>query len=245
MSVRVLPASVSDQVGDVALELGCFGVDEEDALEPAAGQVSADAVVVGDHLEDLADPGAGGQAAHVVLVAGGQAAQLGVGSVGKRGAFEQQVVAVVQQGTQVRGWSHGEPHRRQCGVAGGDPGDRQGVNRVCLALPDLGSAFARGHQGGDLGHRPVAGPVGAISNRIGVVGEQGEVDRDRPAEAAGAFDADPEDPQTLEHRGQVGEPVLGVAHLLAGYLPSLLVHDGDRQRVFVRVDACVQPAHLT
>jgi hypothetical protein len=38
---------------------------------------------------------------------------------------------------------------------------------------------------------------------------------------------------------------LRVAHLLAGYLPSLLVHDGDRQRALERIDTCVQPAHLT
>ena len=70
------------------------------------------------------DPGAGGQDRDLVLVAGSQTAQLGVGAVDQGAAFTNQVLAVVEQGAQIRRGTDGEPDRWQLLLAGGDPGDR-------------------------------------------------------------------------------------------------------------------------
>jgi hypothetical protein len=71
------------------------------------------------------------------------------------GPLDEQVLAVVQQRAQVRGRPDGQPDRRQARVAGGDPRDGEGVDRVGLALADLGSSFAGGHQRWDLDHHQV------------------------------------------------------------------------------------------
>ena len=70
-----------------------------------------------------------------------QAAQFGVDAVDQGAAFGDQVLAVVEQGPQVRGGADGEPHRRQLRFTGGDPGDGQRVDRVGLALAELAAAL--------------------------------------------------------------------------------------------------------
>ena len=75
-------------------------------------------------LERGPDPGAGGQDRDLVLVAGSQTAQFGVGAVDQGAAFADQVLAVIEQGAQICRGADGEPDRRQLLLTGGDAGDR-------------------------------------------------------------------------------------------------------------------------
>ena len=76
-----------------------LGVDGENPLEAAPAQYGADAVVVGDQGEHDLDPGAGGQVGDLVVIAGAQADELGMGSVDQGSTLDDQVLAVVQQGS--------------------------------------------------------------------------------------------------------------------------------------------------
>ena len=58
------------------------------------------------------DPGAGGQDRDLVLVAGSQTDQFGVGAVDQGAAFTNQVLAVVEQGAQIRSRADSQPDRR-------------------------------------------------------------------------------------------------------------------------------------
>jgi len=89
-----------------------FGVDGDDALEAATAQSGADAGVVAEQVDRGTDPGAGGQDRDLLLVAGSQTAQLGVGPVDQGAAFADQVLAIIQQGSQVCSGADGEPDRR-------------------------------------------------------------------------------------------------------------------------------------
>jgi hypothetical protein len=108
----------------------------------ATAQGGADAGVVADQLDRGTDPGAGGQDRDLLLVAGAQTAQFGVGPVDQGAAFADQVLAVVQQGSQVCSGADGEPDRRELLFAGGDAGDRQCVQRVGFAFAELAVSFA-------------------------------------------------------------------------------------------------------
>jgi hypothetical protein len=72
-------AGSGDQIGDLTLQLCCLRVDGENPLEAAPAQYGADAVVVGDQGEHDLDPGAGGQVGDLVVIAGAQAAEVGMG----------------------------------------------------------------------------------------------------------------------------------------------------------------------
>src|SRR5215203_1623438 len=69
-------------------------------------------VLVADQLECGPDPGAGGQDRDLLLVAGSQTAQFGVGPVDQAAAFTNQVLAVVEQRAQIRSRADGQPNRR-------------------------------------------------------------------------------------------------------------------------------------
>ena len=56
--------------------------------------------------------GAGGQDWDLLLVAGSQTAELGVGPVDQGAAFADQVFAVVEQSAQIRSGADGEPDWR-------------------------------------------------------------------------------------------------------------------------------------
>src|SRR5215203_1148517 len=100
-----------DQPGDLPLQFCCLSVDGDDAFEAPSAQCGADAGVVADQLERGSDPGAGGQDRDLLLVAGSQTAQLGVGPVDQAAAFTNQVLAVVEQGAQIRSRADGQPDR--------------------------------------------------------------------------------------------------------------------------------------
>jgi hypothetical protein len=89
----------------------------------------------GDQGEHGSDPGAGGQVGDLVVIAGVQADELGIGPVDQGATLDDQVLAVVEQGSQVDGRADSEPDRRQLLFTCGDPGDGQCVNRVGLPLP--------------------------------------------------------------------------------------------------------------
>ena len=94
----------------------CLGVDGENPLEAAPAQYGADAVVLGDQGERGSDPGAGGQVGDLVVIAGAQPDELGMDPVDQGATLDDQVLAVVQQGSQVSGRADCEPHRRQLRV---------------------------------------------------------------------------------------------------------------------------------
>ena len=105
-------------------------------------QYGADAVLVGDQGEHDLNPGAGGQVGDlVVVVAGAQAAELGMGPVDQGSTLDDQVLAVVEQGSQVSGRADSRPDRRQLRFTRGDPGDGQGINRVGFALAELAATL--------------------------------------------------------------------------------------------------------
>ena len=70
-------------------------------------------------------------------------------------ALGDQVLAIVQQGTQVRSLPHRQPDRRQGGLAHRDPGDGDRIDRVGLALTRLGAAFPGRHQRRYLDHADI------------------------------------------------------------------------------------------
>jgi hypothetical protein len=88
-----------------------------------------------------------GQPRDLGLVAGQQAVQLGVGAVGQRGPLGDQLSAVVGQRPQVSGLTDRQPYRRQVRLAGGDPGDRDRINRIGLARTRPTGALSAGHAG--------------------------------------------------------------------------------------------------
>src|SRR5215208_6051773 len=100
-----------DQPGDLPLQFCCLGVDGDDAFEAASAQCGADAGVVADQLERGPDPGAGGQDWDLLLVAGSQTDQFGVGPVDQGAAFTNQVLAVVEQSAQIRSRADSQPDR--------------------------------------------------------------------------------------------------------------------------------------
>ena len=128
-----------DQVGDLAFEGGCFGVDGQDPVESAAEV--ARTLVGGDQLEDAADPGPGDQAA------GSGAGSRVPGRSARRGpGWPARCVRRAGRRGSPTARAGPRPGRRSVGpapgrVAGGDPGDRQRVDRVGLALADLGASF--------------------------------------------------------------------------------------------------------
>jgi hypothetical protein len=131
-----------DQSGDLPFQFGGFRVYGDDAFEAATAQSGADAAVVAEQVDRGTDPGAGGQDRDLLLVAGSQAAQFGVGPVDQGAAFSDQVLAVIEQGSQVRRGADGEPDRRELLLTGGDAGDRQCVDRVGFAFAQLAVPFA-------------------------------------------------------------------------------------------------------
>jgi hypothetical protein len=66
----------------------------ENPLEAAPAQYGADAVVLGDQGERDSDPGAGGQVGDLVVIAGAQADELGMGPVDQGSTLDDQVLAV-------------------------------------------------------------------------------------------------------------------------------------------------------
>jgi hypothetical protein len=106
-------AGGGDQIGELPLYVCCLGVDGENPLEAAPAQYGAGAVVVGDQGEHDLDPGAGGQVGDLVVVAGVQAAELGMGPVDQGSPLGDQVLAVVEQGSQVSGRDDSQLDRRQ------------------------------------------------------------------------------------------------------------------------------------
>jgi hypothetical protein len=101
-----------DQFADLPFQFCCFGVDGDDAFEAPSAQCGADAGVVAQQVEGGPDPGAGGQDRDLLLVAGSQTAQFGVGPVDQAAAFTDQVLAVVEQGAQIRSRADGQPDWR-------------------------------------------------------------------------------------------------------------------------------------
>jgi hypothetical protein len=101
-----------DHSADLLLQVCCLGVDGENAFEAATAQGGADAGVVAQQVECGPDSGAGGQDWDLLLVAGSQTDQFGVGPVDQGAAFADQVFAVVEQGAQVRSGADGEPDWR-------------------------------------------------------------------------------------------------------------------------------------
>ena len=89
-----------------------FGVDGENAFKAETAQSGADAGVVAQQVERGPDPDAGGQDWDLLLVAGSQTDQFGVGPVDQGAAFADQVFAVVEQGAQIRSGADGEPDWR-------------------------------------------------------------------------------------------------------------------------------------
>lgn|SRR6188474_2390710 len=79
-SVKVVSAAATSRVICRFSSAG-FGVDGDDAFEAATAQSGADAGVVAEQVDRGTDPGAGGQDRDLLLVAGSQAAKLGVGPV--------------------------------------------------------------------------------------------------------------------------------------------------------------------
>ena len=131
--------------------------------------------------------------------------------------FGDQLTAVIAKDPQLFGGVVRAPGRDQVLLAGGDPGDRQGVDRVGLAAAGAAAAFPHGE------------PARHLTD------VEPDVDQPRrggPAQVPGSFDADP------GHAG-VGQPlaqpqvtfrVVGerVAHLAAG-----VVDDRDGESPFV------------
>jgi hypothetical protein len=73
-------AGSGDQIGDLTLQLCCLRVDGENPLQAAPAQHGADAVLLGDQGErGDSDPDAGGQVGDLVVIAGAQAAEVGMG----------------------------------------------------------------------------------------------------------------------------------------------------------------------
>jgi hypothetical protein len=142
----------------------------------------------------------------------------------------EEVLAVVQQGAEVGCGADGEPHRRQLEFSGGDPGDRQGVDGVGLAL-ELGSPFTAGHDRRYLDHGDLAGWLP----------DQRQVDRDGAAVAPRSLDANSLHGVLLEQLGEPFEASLGVRYLVGGQQSTLVVDDRYRERVFVCVDTSEQP----
>jgi hypothetical protein len=90
-------------------QFGGFRVYGDDAFEAATAQSGADAAVVAEQVDRGTDPGAGGKDRDLLLVAGSQTAQFGVGPVDQGAAFADQVFAVVEQGAQIRSGADREP----------------------------------------------------------------------------------------------------------------------------------------
>jgi Type II CAAX prenyl endopeptidase Rce1-like len=93
-----------------------------------------------------------------------------MGPVDQGSPFGDQVLAVVQQGSQVSGRADSEPDRRQLRFTSGDPGDRQRINRVGFALAELAATLPGGHQRGHLDHgnRPRRLPAQEVGLWVGI-----------------------------------------------------------------------------
>jgi len=113
---------------------------------------------------------------HLVLVAGHDDDQVGVDPVYQPDPFGDQLTAVVAEDPQLLSRVVGAPRRHQVLLAGGDPGDRQGVDRVRLAGGGAVSPFPHGEP---ARHLPDIEPDLDQARRLG------------PAQMPGAFVADP------------------------------------------------------
>ena len=115
--------------------------------QPAADQLRPHAALTGEPVRGGSDERRCGQPRDLGLVAGQQAVQLGVGAVGQRGPLGDQLSAVVGQRPQVSGLTDRQPYRRQVRLAGGDPGDRDRINRIGPARTRPTGALPAGQAG--------------------------------------------------------------------------------------------------
>jgi hypothetical protein len=72
-----------------------------------------------------------------------QPGQLGMNAVDQSSPLHQQVLAAVQERSQVRGRTDRQTHRRQISHPSGDPGDRQRVDRIGLPPAHLTPSLPR------------------------------------------------------------------------------------------------------
>ncbi len=212
---------------------GGLEIDRQDPGEPSTGHLGPDPGVVGQHQLGGAQVGLSNQVRDLVVVAGEHAVQVDVGPVHQVTAFGHQVVSVVEQRAQVRGVTDGQPDRWQVLFAHRDPGDRDRVDGVGLALAWPGAAFPRGHQCRHFEHPD-----------IGLVPVQRQVGGDASAVVARAFDPDPGHVVFGQQLPDPDEPGPGVRLVRPGDGQADLVDHGYRQCVLVRIDTSEHSASL-
>lgn len=115
----------------MCFQVGCFAVDVGDPAQSTQRESASGSGISCDQLDGGVQVFAAGQGHDGVVVAGEQAHQVQVGTVGQDVAFAEQVVSVVQEGTQVSGCSDGEPVTPSLGTV-----DQPGLEHLFRAALD-------------------------------------------------------------------------------------------------------------
>jgi hypothetical protein len=147
-------------------------------VQPATHQLGAHRHLATQQPPDQPGGSLGPQLRQPLLVAGSQGDQVGMDPVGDPGPLPDQLLAVVDQQSQVLGQVLAAD-RWQVVLAGRDPGDGQRIGGIGLAALSQPPAFPHRQRGRHLDH-----------HQPGLH----QVDGHGPAVAAGAFDADPDHP---------------------------------------------------